>query len=352
MSRPFPRPARSISAGRSAAAVEAIEDDDLDQGPLRLVAPPEVAGERLDKVLARLVPALSRSRLQAWIEAGAVQVDGCPAQVRQPLDGGETIEIVPLPAPEQLAMQAEAMALDIVFEDEHIAVIDKPPGLVVHPAAGHWSGTLANGLLARYPQAATVPRAGIVHRLDAGTSGLMVVALTLPAQTDLVRQLQARTVTREYWAVVFGSAPRQATIDAPLARDPRNPLRFSVSRSPRAKPARTRLRCVKTVGDGPGAVSWVVCRLDSGRTHQIRVHLESIGHPLVGDPVYRRGRPVADGLVSATIGRQALHAARLGLMHPAHRQAMTWFRPPPRDMRELMRELGFAPADRPVEAFS
>lgn len=330
------------------AAIDAPADDELDDGPLLLVAPPQAAGERLDKVLARLVPALSRSRLQAWIQAGAVRVDGRPAQVRQPLDGGETITIVPVPAPEQLAMQPEAMALDIVFEDEQIAVIDKPPGLVVHPAAGHWSGTLANGLLARYPRAAGLPRAGIVHRLDAGTSGLMVVALTLPAQTDLVRQLQARTVMREYWAIVFGRPPRQTSIEAPLARDPRNPLRFSVSRSPRAKPARTRLRCVQTVGDGPAALSWVVCRLDSGRTHQIRVHLESIGHPLVGDPVYRRGRPVAEEGVVSGFARQALHAARLGLLHPASRQEMTWFRPPPEDMRTLMRELGLGPSDRPI----
>jgi len=325
-------------------------------GPLTLIAPAAAAGERLDKALAALLPDLSRSRLQQWIDDGAVRVDGAAARVRQILSGGERIDIVPPPSPVELAMQPEPIALDVVFEDAHIAVLDKPPGLVVHPAAGNWSGTLANGLLARFPQTAALPRAGIVHRLDADTSGLMVVALTLQAQTDLVRQLQARTVTREYWAIVTGAAPPSATVEAPLARDPRNPLRFAVSRSARAKPARTHLRRVQTVGAGRTELSWVACRLDTGRTHQIRVHLESIGHPLVGDPVYRRGRPgVAKPDAEApqwqSFGRQALHACRLALVHPFLRTTMTWFRAPPADMRSLMRSCGFTGGDAPVEVF-
>jgi 23S rRNA pseudouridine1911/1915/1917 synthase len=338
------------------AATETEEADDLDvEAPRCLAAPAAVAGLRLDKALALLLPELSRSRLQQWIEAGAVRVDGATARARQALGGGERIDIVPPPAPEQLALRPEPMALDVVHEDPHIAVIDKPPGLIVHPAAGNWSGTLANGLLARFPQTAALPRAGIVHRLDAGTSGLMVVALTLPAQTDLVRQLQARTVTREYWAIVVGEAPLEATIDAPLARDPRNPLRFAVSRSARAKPARTHVRRVRIVRSGTVALSWVACRLETGRTHQIRVHLESIGLPLVGDPVYRRGRPAqARGEAEARwthFGRQALHACRLGLLHPADAVARTWFRAPPQDMRALMRACGFAAGDQAVDVF-
>ena len=348
-----------MSNPREAAAAGGGDSDDSDlcEAPLTMVAPAGAAGQRLDKALALLLPDMSRSRLQAWIEAGAVQVDGAAARVRQTLSGGERIEVVPLPAPERLAMRPEPIALDVVYEDGHIAVLDKPPGLVVHPAVGNWSGTLANGLLARFPATATLPRAGIVHRLDADTSGLMVVALTLQAQTDLVRQLQARSVMREYWAIVAGAAPAAATIDASLARDPRNPLRFAVSHSPRAKPARTHLRRVQTTGSGRAAVSWIVCRLDTGRTHQIRVHLESIGHPLVGDPVYRRGRPTASSAPGSGVvawkcfGRQALHACRLGLVHPVGREPMAWFRPPPADMRALMRECGFVGGDAPVEVF-
>jgi RluA family pseudouridine synthase len=416
-------------------ATHFAEGDEADSGlaPRRLTAPPALAGVRLDKALAQLVPEFSRGRLQQWIEAGAVRVDGARAHVRQMLLGGETIEVVPLPAPEDLALRPEPMPLEVVYEDAHIAVLDKPPGLVVHPAAGHWSGTLANGVLARWPQAAALPRAGIVHRLDADTSGLMVVALTLRAQTELVRSLAQRTVVREYWAIVAGAAPKLLTIDAALARDPRNPLRFAVSRSPRARPARTHLRCVQTVGSGRAAVSWVVCRLDTGRTHQIRVHLESVGLPLVGDPLYRRGRPAPQpragaGRSQRTAGdsdggaggqaqlpprdqaaveqairdaadraaakaragqaapqraasrrrapaggagddiaarssaadlaevwqrfaRQALHACRLGLRHPDTQRPMSWFRPPPQDMRLLMRACGFVGGEAPVDLF-
>jgi len=336
----------------------AADESDADEALLTLTVPLSAAGQRLDKALSQLVTDVSRSRLQQWIESGAVRVDGVAARVRQTLSGGESIEIAPPPAPEQLAFEPEPIALDVVYEDQDIAVLDKPPGLVVHPAAGNWSGTLLNGLLERFPQSAMLPRAGIVHRLDADTSGLMVVALTLQAQTDLVRQLQARTVVREYWAIVAGVAPRTVTIDAPLARDPRNPLRFAVSRAPRAKPARTHVRRVQTVGSGRAAVSWVACRLDTGRTHQIRVHLESIGHPLVGDVVYRRGRPAGSGaqreanLSWQSFPRQALHACRLGLVHPARRSAMSWFRAPPADMRALMRDCGFTGGDVPVELFA
>ena len=195
---------------------ERLEIDETDEigageGPLTLVAPPAAAGQRLDKALALLLPEISRSRLQQWIDDGAVRVDGGAARVRQLLSGGERIDIVAPPSPAQLAMRPEPIELEVVYEDAHIAVLDKPPGLVVHPAAGNWSGTLANGLLARFPQTAGLPRAGIVHRLDADTSGLMVVALSLQAQTDLVRQLQARSVMREYWAIVAGVVPPAMT---------------------------------------------------------------------------------------------------------------------------------------------
>jgi 23S rRNA pseudouridine1911/1915/1917 synthase len=223
-------------------------------------------------------------------------------------------------------------------------VLDKPAGLVVHPAAGNWSGTLLNGLLAYDSGLRHLPRAGIVHRLDAGTSGLMVVARTAAAQLDLVRQLQARSVTREYWAIVHGAAAKEATVDGAIARDPRQPLRFKVSSAAHAKPARTRYRLVDTTEIGGQTLSWIVCRLDTGRTHQIRVHLESIRLPLVGDPVYRRGRPPAPSAAAnpwAQFGRQALHACRLEIVHPNTGEPMQWFRGPPADMQELMISLGF-----------
>lgn len=272
---------------------------------------------------------------------------------RDPVFAGDSIRVATVAAPQDMAFTPEPMALTIVHQDGALLVIDKPPGLVVHPAAGHWSGTLLNGLLAHDAALAALPRAGIVHRLDADTSGLMVVARTLEAQTDLVRQLQARTVTREYWAVVHGACAPAGTIDAPLARDPRNPIRFAVRRGASAREARTHFRCVATVVSDGKPFSWVACRLDTGRTHQIRVHMEHLGHPLVGDPVYRRGRPGpgADaGSLPApwtTFERQALHACRLALRHPETGEPCAWFRAPPGDMRQLMRQLGFGRTDRP-----
>lgn len=312
-------------------------------------------GERLDKMLAARLARLSRSRLQGWIERGAVQVDGQPVQrARQPVLIGQQVVVHAVPAPEDLAFAPEPMDLAIVHEDTDLIVLDKPPGLVVHPAAGHWSGTLLNGLLAHDPALAALPRAGIVHRLDADTSGLMVVARNLLAQTDLVRQLQARSVSREYWAVVRGRAPERLSVEGAIERDPRNPLRFRVGQGPAAKPARTHVARLGVATTAAGELSWVACKLETGRTHQIRVHLESLGLPLVGDPVYR-GRPPhpRPGEVPWTrFARQALHACRLGLRHPATGSALAWFRPPPADMSELMRELGFGPLDRPSGAFA
>lgn len=327
--------------------------------PRRVDVTPLQDGWRLDRALAALLPEVSRSRLQQWITDGAVRV--LPAfggearaapRPRDPVFAGDSIEVHPQAAPESTAFAPEPMSLAIVHEDADILVLDKPPGLVVHPAAGHWSGTLLNGLLAHDRRLAALPRAGIVHRLDADTSGLMVVARTLAAQTDLVRQLQARSVTREYWAVVCGEAPEQGTIDEPIGRDPRNPLRFAVSRSPSAREARTHFRRVQLVESGGRIFSWIACRLETGRTHQIRVHLEFLGHPLVGDPVYRKGRAAvprsAEAPAWVQFERQALHACRLGLRHPATGGAVAWFRAPPPDMRTLMKSLGFGRTDRPV----
>jgi 23S rRNA pseudouridine1911/1915/1917 synthase len=358
---PAPAPGR----GQGAVAADDDADDAADVSAagtsaalLRLRVTAAQDGWRLDRALAALLPEISRSRLQQWIAEGAVRLLPPRPQApraRDPVLAGDEIELTPQPAADALAFTPEPMALAIVHEDAAIVVLDKPPGLVVHPAAGHWQGTLLNGLLAHDPQLARVPRAGIVHRLDADTSGLMVVARTIAAQTELVRQLQARSVTREYWAVVWGEVPEAGTIDAPIARDPRNPLRFAVCHAAAAREARTHFRRVERVECDGRVFSWVACRLETGRTHQIRVHLEHLGHPLVGDQVYRRGRPApgrSDTVpVWVAFARQALHACRLGLRHPTSGEAMQWFRPPPADMRALMKALGMGRTDRPRRVF-
>jgi 23S rRNA pseudouridine1911/1915/1917 synthase len=305
----------------------------------------EGAGARLDKYLAAQMPEVSRSRLQRWIAQDAVLLNGEAARARAGVYAGDHIAVHESASVQSLAYGPEPIAFDVVWEDETLIIIDKPAGLVVHPGAGNWSGTLLNGLLAYDPRLEQVPRAGIVHRLDAGTSGLMVVARTPAAQLDLVRQLQARTVTREYWAVVSGAVAPSLTIDAALGRDPRNPLRFRVSTAPAARPARTFVRRLAhwPLPGGKGGVSWLACRLDTGRTHQIRVHLESLSHPLLGDPVYRRHLPVealAHALPGLALARQALHACRLGLIHPLRGEPLAWTRSPPDDLRALLLQLG------------
>jgi 23S rRNA pseudouridine1911/1915/1917 synthase len=345
----------------------AVDGDDVDSGDLDLAdldAPLPLAdasagvrhflvgtdgnGTRLDKYLAAQMPEVSRSRLQRWIEDDAVRLNGAAARTRASVFAGDRIEVQEAPAEHSLAYGPEPIPITVVWEDETILVIDKPAGLVVHPGAGNWSGTLLNGLLAHDPRLSKVPRAGIVHRLDAGTSGLMVVARTPSAQLDLVRQLQARTVVREYWALASGMVAPSICIDAPLGRDPRNPLRFRVSAAPNARPARTFVRRLAswTLPGGKGSVSWLACRLDTGRTHQIRVHLESLSHPLLGDPVYRRHLPaqlLAEALPGHGLDRQALHACRLELIHPAMRRSMAWSRSPPQDLRALLLHLGARP---------
>lgn len=312
-------------------------------------------GERLDKVLASLIDSVSRARLQKWIEAGAVLVNGQKADgVRMKVADGDEVVVTPQPAPEDTAYVAEdGIDFDVVYEDEDIIVINKPAGLVVHPAAGHWNGTLLNGLLFCYPELTRVSRAGIVHRLDKETSGLMVVARNEAARTDLVRQLQARSVGREYWAIVMGLAPEAGYVDRSIGRDPRSPIKFCCRGGQGSRPAKTRVRLVDSTRVAGRMVSWVACRLETGRTHQIRVHLTSVGLPLLGDPLYRTNASAlpAEAGVAAQFNRQALHASRLILKHPASGQQCEWFAAPPQDMCELMDFLDFGPTDEPVSVF-
>ncbi|AOJ68753.1 MULTISPECIES: RluA family pseudouridine synthase [Burkholderia] len=330
----------------SDALVAPASADSGADAPRVIEVPPALAGERLDKALAQLFPEFSRSRLQQWIESERVRVDGAHAKIRQPVPLGATIELLPDLLPEQLAFAPEPVPLSIVYEDDTLVVVDKPAGLVVHPAAGNWSGTLLNGLLHRYADAAGLPRAGIVHRLDKETSGLMVVARTLAAQTDLIRQLQARTVKRRYFALAWGQMPDEGTIDAPIGRDPRERTRMAVVTGAAGKPARTHFRTVDTTMWERQPVSAIHCDLETGRTHQIRVHCAHVGHPLLGDPVYGRARgkrsvaPLPGGFA-----RQALHAWRLGLVHPASGRTMQWRAPLPADLAALVDALGFGADD-------
>ncbi|WP_153100397.1 RluA family pseudouridine synthase [Paraburkholderia hayleyella] len=332
----------------AAAALDSRESGRHDHDAPRLVVvPPELAGERLDKVLARVFPEFSRNRLQSWIEAQRVRIDGVPGKIRQPVPLGATLELNADLLPGQLAFTPEPVELAVVYEDDTLLVLDKPAGLVVHPAAGNWSGTVLNGLLHRYgPAAAGLPRAGIVHRLDKETSGLMVVARTLEAQTDLVRQLQARTVKRRYLALVWGNMPASGTIEAPIGRDPRERTRMAVVKSAAGKAARTHFQRIGSAIWEHQPVSAIQCDLDTGRTHQIRVHCAYTGHPLLGDPVYghaRGKRSVAP--LPGGFARQALHAWRLGLVHPRTGRTMQWRAELPEDMTVLAAALGLGRAD-------
>ena len=262
-------------------------------------------GLRLDKALALRVPEFSRTWLQALVERGHVRLDGTEFRLSsRRLRVGQRLAVDLVPTAESLAFHAQPMAIRALWEDEHLLVLDKPAGLVVHPAAGHWSGTLLNGLLARHPDAARLPRAGIVHRLDKDTSGVMVVGKTLEAVTALSRAIAERVVQRRYLALAHGELAEGAfSVEAPIGRDPVSRLRMAVVAS--GKPARTDVRRV-AVRDGFSAVH---CALHTGRTHQIRVHLAHRGHPLVADAVYG-GKPALG------LSRQALHAWHLLLPHP------------------------------------
>ncbi|WP_293765975.1 23S rRNA pseudouridine(1911/1915/1917) synthase RluD [uncultured Aquitalea sp.] len=299
--------------------------------------PLSLCGERLDAALAKLLPDYSRSRLTQWIKDGAVLVDGKTVAPKTKLLGGEKLEVTIVQSNEEMAFHPEPMDIPIVFEDEHILVINKPAGLVVHPASGNWSGTLLNGLLHLCPQLAQVPRAGIVHRLDKDTSGLMVVAKTVPAQTELVRQLQARTVKRIYRAIADGVVPFDGVINTLIGRDPHNRLKMAVLKFG-GKTAITHVRVLERFDSH----SLIECKLETGRTHQIRVHMKEARHPLAGDALYGNPRhkmdePVADAVKA--LGRQALHAYKLALVHPATGEERSWQAPLPDDFRRLLETL-------------
>ncbi len=305
-------------------------DDEAEPAPeLRSAAvSPALHGERLDKVLVALAPEFSRSHLQHLLEAGHVQLDGRVADTAsRRVRAGQALRLELVPTDESRAFRPQPMALEIVFEDEHLMVIDKPAGLVVHPAPGNWSGTLLNGLLAHHAGAAALPRAGIVHRLDKDTSGLMVVGKTLPAVTALVRDIAARDVHRRYLALAHGVPGEAAfSVEAPIGRDPASRVRMAVVAG--GKPARTDVRVLASAE----GISALECTLHTGRTHQIRVHLAHRGHPLVSDATYG-GRPALG------LARQALHATALAFAHPITREALAFERAPPADFASAWKQI-------------
>jgi 23S rRNA pseudouridine1911/1915/1917 synthase len=303
---------------------------------LTATVPEGLEGSRLDQIAAQLFPDYSRARLQIWIKSGELTVDGEAKKSREKLQSGELLELRAVVEDEE-RWDAESMDLDIVYEDEALLVINKPAGLVVHPGSGNASGTLLNALLAHLPDIASVPRAGIVHRLDKDTSGIMVVAKTLAAQNSLVNQLQARTVSRVYEAVVFGSLTGGGVVRADIGRHPRQRTKMAVL-AIGGKEATTHYRLIKRFNNH----CHIRCMLETGRTHQIRVHMAHIKHALVGDPVYA-GRPripkgASEELINGLrgFGRQALHARKLSLIHPLSNEEVSWEIPLVDDMVKLI----------------
>ena len=303
-----------------------------------LPVPEDLAGERLDRALARMFPEYSRTRLKDWLLDGFVTVNGSARRPRDVVAGGEVVRLQPQASP-QVTSQPEPIELDVVYEDEALLVVNKPAGLVVHPGAGNLRGTLMNGLLHRVPGLADLPRAGIVHRLDKDTTGLLLIARTLGAHTALVRQMAAREISRHYLAVCVGVLTGGGTIDAPIARHPVDRLRMSVQDD--GKPAVTHYRVIERYA----AHTYISVRLESGRTHQIRVHLAWRRHPLVGDPVYggRLSLPAGAGPhlrdVLRGFRRQALHAAKLEFRHPLTGKAVSLEAPLPMDFVQLLAAL-------------
>ena len=293
---------------------------------VNLVIPLEMAGLRLDQALARLLPAESRSRLARLIGEGHVRVDGRAASARLKLRSGEAVEVDLVARPMDAAHAPEAIALAVVHEDEDVLVIDKPAGLVVHPGSGNWSGTMLNALLHHGPAAHALPRGGIVHRLDKDTSGLLVVAKNEAAQAALVRQLQARTMKRTYLALARGVIARDGRVEAPIGRHPMQRTRMAVV--PGGKPAVTHYH----VRERFRVHTLLECELETGRTHQIRVHLASIGHPIEGDAVYA-------GRGQRLFGRQALHAWKLAFEHPRSGKAARFESNLPADMAAFLESL-------------
>ena len=309
---------------------------EANETPINLTIPYSCAGMRLDQALAQLLSHWSRSRLQTWIVEKRITVNNETCYPKQKIWGDEKIQILPYLLASETQHEAEDIELDIIFEDEQLIVINKPAGLVVHPGNGNWHGTMLNALLHHAKQLNNVPRAGIVHRLDKDTTGLLVVTKTIEAQTSLVRQLQNHSVKREYFSLVLGEVHDDGDVNAPIGRHPTQRTKMAINKN--GKKARTHYQ----IAEEFEGCTLLQCKLETGRTHQIRVHMHSISHPLVGDPVYG-GRPkkmnpeITQLLMN--FPRQALHAKRLALTHPKTQQPIHWETKLPEDMETLLQAL-------------
>lgn len=299
-----------------------------------LTIPLDCMGWRLDQALAYLFPEYSRARLQRWIKSGHILLEGQMTSSKCKVLGGEWLSLNPPEEVEQGSVVPELGELNRVYEDDDVLVLNKPAGLVVHPGSGNWTGTLQNRLLYAYPGLAQIPRAGLVHRLDKDTDGLMVVAKNLVSHTHLVRQLQERSVQRLYWAVVQGVMQRSTTVIAPVGRHATQRTKMAVAQGGRE--AITHVMVQEVIGH----YTWVQCRLETGRTHQIRVHLRHLGFPLAGDPTYGK-HPIReeDHLLELQLGRQALQAHELSFIHPKQDQVMTFSIPMAEDMASFLQAL-------------
>ena len=321
---------------------EPVSDDGGSAGLIELDAT-GFSGERLDRFLASQLPHYSRTRLQRWIEMGAVTWDDRVLDRRHRLAGVETVLVDPQPLEADTAFEPEEVEFPVAFEDDSLLIVDKPAGLVVHPAAGNWHGTLLNGLLYRYASQQALPRAGIVHRLDKDTSGLMVVARSERAMASLSEQLSDRSMGRRYLALVQGAPGERGTVEAPIGRDPIQRVRMAIVSGSAGRSARTSFRTLAQGRLGVRQVSLIECRLFTGRTHQIRVHMQHLGTPIVGDTLY-------GGLAVPSCRRQALHAWRLALVHPHTRRQRVWTSAWPASLAEVLAEAGIDLEDVMSEA--
>jgi 23S rRNA pseudouridine1911/1915/1917 synthase len=316
---------------------------------LHLELPLQLRGERLDKAIAKILPEYSRSKIQTWLDAGHITHNDKVLHAKDSVTGAQTIQIVIPHDPQNDAYQAQDIPLEVIYSDKDLALIYKPFGMVVHPAAGNWSGTMLNAVLFHFPECSELPRAGIVHRLDKDTSGLLVIAKSLIAQTGLVHQLQNHSMQRKYLALAWGKTPANKVLHGAIGRDPRDRLKMAVQMN--GKEATTHLRTLAHISFEGRDLSLVSCVLETGRTHQIRVHLESIGHALFNDPIYKNKiqHQVSGKLVSELhhdgieFPGQFLHAGLLGFVHPVTKVFIRHHVPPPEPFLKTLAFLGVDP---------